>query len=325
MKTPYQWKSDMANMLKAFLQEKKMTGFKYENQERKLEHFDAYYHHSGYSGIRLTKPMLDYFIYKKFEKPSTHYKKEIVMHNFASFLEKQGYPVHVPIIKSAPEKRCSHIPYIFTQEELQRLFTAIDSYPVSKHSNRNTVDPVLFRLLYGTGLRVSEALNLKVKDVNLKEGILTIRHAKNNKDRLIPVAQSLSKRMIDLAVKMHRFSDETAYFFLNTLQNRIDQSTIYCRFRDYLLMADISHTAAGPRVQDLRHHFAVSCLKKWVLSGEELTNIMPYLAAYMGHSDFRGTQYYLRLTADLFPDIISRTEAEFGHIIPEGGRLYEGE
>jgi len=74
----------------------------------------------------------------------------------------------------------------------------------------------------------------------------------------------------------------------------------------------------------LSHNFAVSCLKKWVLSGEELTNIMPYLAAYMGHADFRGTQYYLRLTADLYPDIISHTEAEFGYTIPEGGFLNEG-
>jgi integrase/recombinase XerD len=46
---------------------------------------------------------------------------------------------------------------------------------------------------------------------------------------------------------------------------------------------------------------------------------MPYLAAYMGHADFRGTQYYLRLTADLYPDIIRRTETAFGYVIPEGG------
>jgi len=325
LKRPCQWKSDIAEMLQAFLQEKKMTGFKYESQERALRHFDSYYYHSGYSGIRLTKPMLDSFIYVETTKQSTHYQKEKVMNHFACFLQKQGYSVYIPVIKSAPAKRCSHIPYIFTRQELQRFFNAIDSYPTAKHNNRNIIDPVFFRLLYGTGLRVSEALNLRVNDVNLEEGILTIRHAKNNKDRLIPVAQSLSKRMTDLAVTIHRFSDETAYFFPNTIQNRIDHSTIYCRFRDYLLMADISHTSAGPRIQDIRHLFAISCLKKWVLSGEELTNIMPYLAAYMGHSDFRGTQYYLRLTADLFPDIINRTEAEFGYIIPEGGRLYEGE
>ena len=88
-------------------------------------------------------------------------------------------------------------------------------------------------------------------------------------------------------------------------------------------MADISHTERGPRVHDLRHVFAVYCFKKWVLSGEEITNLMPYLAAYMGHSDFRGTQYYLRLTADLYPDIINKTEAEFGYLIPEGCDSYE--
>ena len=68
----------------------------------------------------------------------------------------------------------------------------------------------------------------------------------------------------------------------------------------------------------IRHVFAVHCLKKWVLSGEELTNLMPYLAAYMGHTDFRGTQYYLRLTADLYPDIIAKTEALYSYLIPEG-------
>ena len=60
-----------------------------------------------------------------------------------------------------------------------------------------------------------------------------------------------------------------------------------------------------------------------LLSGEDITNIMPYLAAYLGHADFRGTQYYLRLTADLYPDIISRTEAEFGYVIPKGDVTYE--
>ena len=323
MKAVYQWKSDMADKLQAFLREMKMTGFTFKKQERELQHFDAYYYHNGYSGIRLTKPMVDAFIYVEYEKPITYYTKEIVLNSFACFLHKQGYSVYVPVIKSAP-KKCPHIPYIFTRKELQQLFTAIDSYPIAKYNNRNTIDPVFFRLLYGTGLRVSEALHLQLKDVNLEDGILTIRHAKNNKDRLVPIAQSIAKRMSELAMKIHRFSDTTSYFFPNTVGNAIDQSTIYCRFRDYLLMADISHTVAGPRVHDFRHHFAVSCLKKWVLSGEELTNIMPYLAAYMGHSDFRATQYYLRLTADLYPDIISKTEAEFGYIIPGGGFPHEG-
>jgi integrase/recombinase XerD len=319
MKSNYEWKSDISELLQRYLAEKQMTGFKFERQGRELERFDNYYYRNGYTGIRLTKPMTDGFIYGiDYEKLSTHYKKEILLSSFAEFLILQGYSVYVPLIKSAREKRCSYVPYIFSKEELKRFFIAIDQYPQTTQTNRNIVDPVLFRLLYGSGLRVSEALNLQCKDIDMETGTITILHAKNNKDRLVPIAASLVERFRKLFSELHTFSDKSTYFFISPTGGRLDTSTAYCRFRDYLLMAEISHSARGPRVHDLRHVFAVYCFKKWVLSGEELTNIMPYLAAYMGHADFRGTQYYLRLTADLYPDIISKTEAEFGYIVPEG-------
>lgn len=326
MKNNYQWKSDISDLLQSYLTEKQMTGFKFEKQERELERFDNYYFGNGYSGIRLTKSMVDAFIYgSDYEKASTYYKKEILLNNFAEFLIKQGYSVYVPPIKSAQKKRSSHIPYIFTAEELKHFFLAIDSYPHTSFTNRNTIDPVLFRLLYGSGLRISEALNLQCKDIDIDTGTITIRHAKNNKDRLVPIAATLVERFNNLFMDIHRFSEESTYFFISPTGGRLDKSTVYCRFRDYLLMAGISHTTMGPRMHDMRHTFAVYCLKKWVLSGEELTNIMPYLAAYMGHTDFRATQYYLRLTADLYPDIISKTEAEFGYIIPKGDSADERE
>ena len=318
MKEKYQYKSDMKELLQCYLSQKQMTGFKFEKQGRQLERFDDYYYRNGYSGVKLTKFMTERFIYDaSYEKQSTHYKKEILLNSFSEFLIQQGYSVYVPPIKSAPAKRCSHIPYIFSKEELRRFFKAIDGYPQATQTNRNSVDPVLFRLLYGCGLRLSEALNLQLKDIDFKTGTLTILHAKNNKDRLVPIANSLIERFQKLLYKLHTFSGGSTYFFISPTGGRLDKSTVYCRFRDYLLMADISHTKNGPRVHDLRHCYSVYCLKKWVLSGEELTNLMPYLAAYMGHADFRGTQYYLRLTADLYPDIIAKTEAAFGYLIPE--------
>jgi integrase len=314
----------MKELLRTFIREKQMTGFKYNNQARELERFDAYCYYNGYSGIRLTKPMLDGFIYGEFERSCTHYKKEIIIRDFAEFLWRHGYQVHVPITKSASQKKNTHIPYIFTQKQLHKLFMEVDSYPLEETNNRNVLDPVLFRLLYGSGLRVSEALNLQLKDIDLEQEMLIIHHAKNNKDRLIPIVHSLSKRIQLLLNTYHRFNTNTSFLFPSMTGNRTDRSTVYRRFRDYLLMADIPHTSAGPRVHDLRHTFAVGCLKKWVLSGTELMNVLPYLAVYMGHTDFRATQYYLRLTADLYSDMISRTEAEFGYVIPEGGCLYEG-
>lgn len=326
MKTPYEWKSDLAEIIQIYMEEKHMCGFKFEIQERELKHFDEFYYQNGYKDIRLTKPMIDEYIYNSvFDSRSTFYFKERVLNGFGNFLGTHGYKGYIVPIKSRILKRSAHIPYIFSKEELKRLFLSIDNYPFTTYTNRNKIDPVLFRLLYGSGLRISEALNLKCRDYDFNSGTLTIRNAKNNKDRLIPVCSSLNDRIYMFCQENHRFSNDDATLFNNPTGYKLDVSTVYCRFRDYLLNAGIAHTANGPRMHDLRHTYAVHCLKRWVLSGEELTNVLPYLAAYMGHTDFRATQYYLRLTADLYPDILAKTEASFGYVIPKGCGLDEGE
>lgn len=322
MKTPYAWKSDLAAIIQRFVKMMKQTGLKYEQQERYLGHFDSYYFYEGYSGINFTKPMLDKFIYKAEERPVSHYNKEVVLKNLAVYLKGHGYDVYVPKIKTVLP-RCNFIPHIYSKEELQRFFLAVDNYPQSANSYKHAVDPVLFRFLYGTGARLSEALNLTIVDVDLKDGLVMIRHAKNNKDRLIPMAKGLLDRMCVYMETFHRFSKEDCFVFPGAKMGRMNLSTAYNHFRDYLLMADIPHTSKGPRIHDFRHGVAIACLKKWALAGIDLTNMLPYLSAYMGHADFRATQYYLRLTADLYPDIISRTEAEFGYVIPEGGFFNE--
>ena len=318
MKENYKYKSDIKDLLQSYLSQKKMSGFKFENQTRELEKFDDYYYRKGYRGIKLTKSMVNRFVYGcSYEKQSTYCKKEILLKSFAEFLTQQGHSVYIPPIKSAPLKRRTYIPYIFSKEQLRRFFLAIDNYPQSNLTNRNLVDPVLFRLLYGCGLRISEALNLKLKDIDLKTGTLTILCAKNNRDRLVPIADSLLKRFQKLLTQLHTFSSQSDYFFTSSTGRRLDETIVHRRFQDYLLMADIPHTRNGPRIHSLRHTYCCHCLKKWVLSGEELTNLLPYLAAYVGHTDFSGTQYYLRLTADLYPDIVGKIEATSGYLIHE--------
>ena len=320
----YQWHSDLSDMMTSFLNEKRMTGYKYSNQETWLTRFDNYYYRNGYTGIRITKSMADDFIYSSPEQRSSQYVKERLLRDFALFLVRQGcQEIYVARVKSAPVKKCSHIPYIFTEKEMRHIFTAVDAWEDSFYTNRHLVDPALFRLLYATGMRVSEALNIMVKDFDRINGVLTVYHAKNYKDRLIPIASSLANRIDEFINIFHKYSPDTAYLFQSPRKGKMDNSTVYRRFRQYLQCAKIPHTDAGPRVHDLRHNYAVKCLKKWVLAGEELTTLLPYLAVYMGHSDFRGTQYYLRLTGDLYPDIISRLEAGFGHVIP-GGQTDEG-
>ena len=315
----YKWESSLAQKMQEFLTIKRMAGFKYESEERLLEKFDGYCFVNGYTEDFLSREIVEGFCYGvSYEKDSTRYNKEKILSCFGEYLCNCGYESYICPRKSAPKKGC-FTPYIYTEDELSRFFQAIDTYPIHPLSNRNIVDPLMFRMVYGCGLRISEALNLKIQDVDLEEGTLTILHAKNNKDRIIPMADSIRKRCVEYKKQMHTFHDEDSYFFPSPIGGTFNKSTVYRRFREYLWSAGIHHSGHGPRIHDFRHAHCVHCLKRWVLSGKDLMNLLPYLSVYMGHSDFRGTQYYLRLTADLFPDIITKTEAALGHIFPEGG------
>jgi integrase len=325
MKTVYEWKSGFAEAAQNYISLKQQTGLKFEAQERYLRHFDTFYYRNGFEGSMLTKEIVNDFIYDPNERPVSHYNKEVLMRDFAKYLADRGFHAYVVEIKTRLP-RSKFVPRIFTDYEICRFFKAIDNYPHAQMSYRNAVDPVLFRFLYGTGVRISEALNLVLNDLNIESGIAIIRAAKNMKDRLIPMADSLTKRIVIFMNDFHRYSDSKMWLFSsrhNGTMGQMDKSTAYNHFRDYLLMADIPHTAVGPRVHSFRHGFAIKCLKKWALDGNDLTVLLPYLSAYMGHSDFRATQYYLRLTSDLYPEIVRRTETEFGYVIPEGGIIYD--
>jgi integrase/recombinase XerD len=91
------------------------------------------------------------------------------------------------------------------------------------------------------------------------------------------------------------------------------------RFRDYLAGAGIPHFTGGPHPHSLRHGFAVANLRRWAAQGADLAVMLPYLACHMGHADLRGTQYYLRLTADAYPEVMARAQVRFGYVIPTPG------
>lgn len=314
----YIWKSSMADHMQEYLVLKRMSGFKYQREGRMMEMFDQYCYDIGFDGDRLNADLVNGFCYGVYyEKASTRYQKEKLLSGLAEHLCTIGYPSYICPRKSA-HKKPPYTPYIFSEEELGNLFRAADTYPSHRLSNRHIVDSIMFRLIYGCGLRLSEALNLKLKDVDVTEGTLTILQSKNNKDRKIPMAASLVNRCKKYNMEMHLFSDENTYYFKSPFNRRLDNSAAYRRFREYLWYAGIPHSGHGPRIHDLRHAYCVHCLKRWVLAGKDLTNLFPYLCVYMGHADFRGTQYYLRLTADLYPDIIRKTEAALGYVIPEG-------
>lgn len=329
MAIEYEWKSNISGYIIGYLGDMRAVGYKYNVQERMLRQFDQYCFDHNIPASVLPKEAVKRFCHGgDYNVRATREVRTRLIRNLTKYMEKAGCSVYIPHVPLKTFRYPRHEPYIYSEKELKAIFSQIELWKASdksNNSNRKIVDPLLFRMLYGCGLRITEALSLKVSDVDIKKGVLRICQAKNNKDRFVPMAPSLTNRCKDYQRVMHCFSIPSSYFFPGQHGGCYDKSTIYRRFRQYLWKAGISHSGNGPRIHDFRHAYCVHRLKKWVLEGKELTNLMPYLAVYLGHSDFRGTEYYLRLTVDLYPDIIAKMEVASGYIIPEKGDNNETE
>jgi integrase len=181
-------------------------------------------------------------------------------------------------------------------------------------------------MLYACGLRVSEAVSLRICDVDLDRGIPTILETKYHKDRLVPINIEFLAQLKDYADKRLKSKDRNSPFFPTSNGKFYSVHSIYTAFRKFLWDAGISHGGRGhgPRVHDIRHTFAVHCLRKWVLAGNELNAAIPFLSAYMGHVHFRHTQVYLRLTSDMYPDVVSKVEKMFD-VFPDWEGFHEAD
>jgi integrase/recombinase XerD len=291
-------------------------GYRFTVPERVLRQFVAHCRREGYPDGSITKEAVDGFLYGGHLRASTIRRNELALRQLAEHARQAGWNACTPA--AATRVRVRHQPpYVLTDEEVRRLFTAIDSQPMSSYSNKAMVDPVLFRVLFGAGLRVSEAFNLTLADVDTRAGTLRIRDSKNGESRTVPVTGRLTATLADYIAAAHPTPATSDYVFYSLAAGQpINQSTLYLRFRGYLADAGIPHFTGGPHPHSLRHGFAVTNLRRWATQGADLAVMLPYLACYMGHADLRGTQYYLRLTADAYPEVMARAQVRFGYVIP---------
>lgn len=291
-------------------------GYRFKVPERVLRQFAAHCRREGYPDGSIIKEAINGFLYGRHLRASTVRRNESALRQLAQHARTAGWDAYIPA--AATRVRVRHqVPYVLTDDEVRRLFTAIDSQPMSSFTNKSLVDPVLFRVLYGTGLRVSEVLNLTLSDVDTGAGTLRIRDSKNVESRTIPITNRLTATLEGYTTAAHPAPEHSDHvFYSRTADHPINQATIYMRFHSYLADAGIPHFAGGPHPHSLRHGFAVTNLRRWATDGADVAVMLPYLACYMGHADLRGTQYYLRLTADAYPEVIAKARIRFGYVIP---------
>lgn len=233
--------------------------------------------------------------------------KAYALAGFWRYAISRGYARCSPLPEHEPRSPLRAPPYIYTRAELQRLFDPrnIES---SLHGARQ-LDAVTFRtlllLLYGAGLRFSEATGLTLADVDLSEAILTIRDTKFHKSRLVPVGPQLAavlKNFMSVRPGNGIARGEAAFLLANRDGTRLASSTVQAAFEKLRRVTKVRGTEGGrevPRLHDLRHSFAVHSLTAWYRQGADVQRLLPVLSTYLGHSDLEGTKVYLTMTPEL--------------------------
>lgn len=313
MKTSY-FTGPFAPMCETFVAQKRASGLVYEQQAMLLKMFDNFCRGYEVHDYTITKEIATAWCAKRpNEKEVTRHNRVAEMQRFAVFLCRQGHPSYLlPAIPKSGEK---HVPYIFTREEMASIFNRLDKLePANVSPHRHLVYPLLFRMLYGCGLRISEALSLRLQDVDTDSGVLHILHGKNDRERIVPMSNSLIGRCLRYIRDVHQDTPEDMPFFYTKEKRRYAKSSIEKAFRGFLWDVGIPYrgTSLGPRVHDVRHTFVCHNIQGWVESGTPISNRLPVLSKYLGHTSISATQWYLRLTAEAYPHIRQVCEAELG-------------
>lgn len=300
-----------------FIALKRAVGFKYDTEPGTLKRFDTYLIMHFPCLTALTREAVSTWCAKTMhETIANQCSRSSIIRQFAKYLDNIGKEAWI-IPSHYHPKVPKYVPHIYTTDELRRFFAETDKcHFCYEHPHRHLIMPVFFRLLFSCGLRCSEARLLKVKDVDLEKGVLSIMDSKNHNDRLVPMADSITLRMRTYAVEVHPFPEPDRYFFPAFGEKPMTVGNIYKNFRRFLWHAGISHTGAGPRVHDFRHTFCVYRLKTWAHQERELMALFPLLRTYLGHQTFNETAYYLSLTADVFPYLRLKIEQYYHDIIP---------
>jgi integrase len=274
-----------------------------------LTDFDQYITIAGVSEKRVTEALTNGWILRLRDKNHSRTVSDKVscLRGFLEYLRYSGVDAFMP---RCPKWSEDYVPYIFSDSEMTAIFRTADKNAVK--ASENAVGalefPMILRILYGCGLRLGEALNLITRDVDFKRGTLLIRIAKNKKQRIVPMHETLSKMLMRYCAAMNIIDKPDSFLFPGAEPDRHwSLNSVNYRFKEILKSTGIyvSPEKPGQRGQCLhclRHLFAVKSFAQAEENGRTAADSVPYLSVYLGHYDMDGTEKYLKFSSDIFPE-----------------------
>jgi integrase/recombinase XerD len=293
---------------------RRSLGFKLRETADDLRNFAAFLEQKGVPYVT-TELAMEWAMQPADHKPSDWAQRLSSVRVFARYWHVTDPRTEIPPTGLLPFRPQRARPYLYSELEIQKLLSAALQLSPSLGLRPWTYH-CLFGLLAVAGLRISEALKLEQADVDLCEGILTIRQTKFGKTRLVPLHTSTREVVADYARRRDGFlrSASSPCFLVNDHGRRLDLSAVRRTFYDLSRQIGLRQPAdhKGPRLHDFRHRFAVHTLIQWYRSDQDIEQRLPVLSTFLGHGHVADTYWYLSVHPELMGLATRRLELRWG-------------
>ncbi len=247
-----------------------------------------------------------------------HYIRQLL-----KFLVTSGYKCFIPRTLITHD---TYVPYLYSDEDVKKIFAAADSMVISRARKNKYVEkemPLILRLLYCCGLRIGEAVNIKVGDLDFKRDLIILRVTKKYKQRLVPFDKELSEILYRYCVGMGILNDSSAYLFPSKdTSDHISPDSVESYYSGIRKIAGINNdnhvkNGRGVCLHCFRHTFTVRSFDKNERNGIKASDSVPYLSTYLGHDSLYETEKYLKFSSNYFEDTLTKFDDYSGELFPE--------
>ncbi|KQV52602.1 integrase [Pelomonas sp. Root1217] len=301
----------LTEAIKDYLALRRSLGFKLHSAGAALMNFASFMERQQAQNIT-TRLALEWAQQPPDSQPAHWAQRLSFVRGFARHHVATDPSTEVPPAGLLPYRPARARPYLYSHDEVRLLLKQALQLPDGVAGLRPWTYYALLGLLSVTGLRVGEALRLRLDDVDLATGVLTVRGTKFGKSRLVPIHASTRDVLADYAARRTKQlgGRDAAHLFVTRTGHALDGADVRRTF--YSLSRQIGlrgqEDSHGPRLHDFRHRFAVETLMGWYRSGVDAERRLPVLSTYLGHVHVSDTYWYLSAHPQLMALAMARVE-----------------
>ena len=295
-----------------YLRLRRAVGFKLREDERLLGQLVTHVKASGATTVT-SELAISWARLPVGVHPNRWAKRLRIARGFAAYLQTIDPTTEIPPPDVFPVRRQRATPYLFSQQDICGLLAEARRL---RHPMRAASYEALFGLLAVSGMRIGEALALERDDVDLDAGLITIRKAKGDRGRLVPLHPTATEALRRYASERDRLcpTPRSRAFFISSAGTPVLGVSLRATFREITTRIGIRTQEVQPRIHDLRHRFAVQTLIDWHRSGANIDERIATLSTYLGHISPADTYWYLSASPELMALAAERLDDRFGGV-----------